>query len=180
MRPVARLDGDIGKSISRRAFGEQTSQGLLGIGGLKKRTVRFLADAGRQDLELRLQPDRDALRGDVVPCRLVHERAAAGGEHLRPGFQKARDDLALPVAEIGFAEPLEDFRDRQLGARLDLGVGVDEGQPELRGQPPADRGLAGPHHADEHDRATAERIRHPLRLDRLTLNHEPFAPRISV
>ena len=36
---------------------------------------------------------------------------------------------------------------------LDLRIGVDERDAEPQREPPADRGLAGPHHADEHDRA---------------------------
>ena len=43
-------------------------------------------------------------------------------------------------------------------ALLDLGVGIDERQAEPGGQPAADRGLAGAHHADQHDR-TARRAR---------------------
>ena len=78
--------------------------------------------------------------------------------------------LRSPSRKYGLAEPLEDFGNGQLRAGLDLSVGVDERQPELRGQPLADRGLAGAHHADEHDRAGAERGRDPPHVDRLTMD----------
>ena len=41
------------------------------------------------------------------------------------------------------------------GRLLDLGVGIDERDAEPQRQPPADRRLAGAHHADQHDRARA-------------------------
>ena len=40
---------------------------------------------------------------------------------------------------------------------LDFGVGVDEGQAEPGGKALAHGGLAGAHHADQHDRAPVER-----------------------
>ena len=112
------------------------------------------------------------MRGDIVPRGLVHEGAAPGRQHLRTRIQEPRNHLTLAVTKIGFAEPLEDFGNRQLRAGLDLGVDVDERQPELRRQPPAHRGLAGAHHAHEHDRAAAKRGGHTPSVDRLTLNHE--------
>ena len=173
VRPVAPFDGDVGERIDWRAFLQQLAQGPLRVGGLQKGAVRFLAHARQQHLDVRLQPNRDAVRGDVVARRLVHEGAAPGRQHLWSRIQQARDHLPLPVAEIGFAEPLEDFGDRQLRARLDLGVGVDERQPELRGEPLADRRLAGAHHAHEHDRAAPKRGRNTPGVDGRTLNHQP-------
>ena len=84
----------------------------------------------------------------------LDEGAAAGRQHLRAAVEKAADDPALAVAEIGLAVALEDLVDGGVGGLLDLAVGVDEGQPEAGGEPPSDRGLAGAHHAD-HDEGTA-------------------------
>ena len=88
--------------------------------------------------------------------RLVHEGAAAGREHFLPLGQQPRDHFALAFAKIGLAETFEYFRHGHLRAGLDLGVGVDKGQIEMRGEAPADGSLARPHHADEHDGAPAE------------------------
>ena len=83
---------------------------------------------------------------------------------LGPSLEQTGDHPALAVAKIGFAEPLEDFGDRHLRAGLDLVVGVDERQAELVGEALADRGLAGPHHADQHDRPAAQRGDQPFGL----------------
>ena len=50
----------------------------------------------------------------------------------------------------------EDLGDGLARGFLDLAVGVDEGQVEPIGEPPADGGLARAHQADEHDRAPAQ------------------------
>ena len=87
----------------------------------------------------------------------IHEGAAAGRQHLRAAVEQARDHARLAGAEVGLAIGGEDFRDGHAGRRLDLGVGIDEGDAEALRQPAADRGLARPHHADEHDRTPPER-----------------------
>jgi len=46
-----------------------------------------------------------------------------------------------------FTEALENLGDGEARRRLDLVVGVAEGHAQPRGQPPADRRLAGAHHA---------------------------------
>src|SRR5690606_2360718 len=52
-------------------------------------------------------------------------------------------------AEIGFAGALEDGGDAGAGLRLDLAVGIEEGQAEALGQASPDRRLARAHRADE-------------------------------
>ena len=80
-----------------------------------------------------------------------------------PLSSSARDHARFAGAKIGLAVTGEDFRDRHAGGDFDLGVGVDEAQAEPRGEPAADRRLAGAHHADQHDRTAAERA-HDRRL----------------
>ena len=50
----------------------------------------------------------------------------------------------------------KDLSDRGAGGCLDLAVGIDEGEVEARGKPPAERGLARPHQPDQHDASVAE------------------------
>ena len=70
---------------------------------------------------------------------------------------------------------------REVGGLLDLRVGVEEGQVQDVGEPPADAGLAGAHHADEHDAALAEAREHALDLlavgDGLACLHDPSSAR---
>ena len=72
----------------------------------------------------------------------------------------------------------EDLRDGEVGGLLDLRVGVEEGQVQEVGEPPADAGLAGAHHADQHDAALAEAREHALDLvavgDGLARFHDPI------
>jgi len=156
MRAVARFDRQVGEGVGRAALFEQLAQRRLGVVGAQQRPVRALAHTAQQGLELRLQPHRHAALGDAPARLLVEEGAAAGRQHLGAVVEQTGDHPALAVAKIRLAEPLENLGDRQLGAGLDLVVGVDEGQAELHGEPFADRGLAGPHHADEHDRPAAQ------------------------
>ena len=79
----------------------------------------------------------------------VHEGAAAERQHQRIAGQQAADHPALAVAERRLAVAGEQFGDGAAGGQLDLGVGVAERQAEPRGQPPADRGLAGAHQPDQ-------------------------------
>ena len=176
MRPVARFDGDVGERVGRRAFLKEPPQRLFRIVGLKQRPVGLLANAGKKHLDVRLQPDRYAARRDILAGGPVHEGAAAGRENLRPGVQQPRDHPALSVAEISLAEPLENLRDRELRSGLDLGVGVNEGEAELRRQPFSDRRLAGAHHPDEHDRSSVQCGGDALDVDRLSRSHALFTP----
>ena len=156
MRPVVRFDGHVGERVDRAALFEQPAEGLLGIGGAQQRPVRALAHPAQQHLEIGLQPYRDAGLADALARRLVEEGAAAGRQNLGPLDEQPRDHPALALAKIGFAEALENLRDRHLRARLDFGVGIDEGQAEALGEPLADGGLSRAHHAHEHDRTPAK------------------------
>ena len=90
---------------------------------------------------------------DRRPGLRIHERAAAGGQHLDRLAEQALDDPALAVAEGGLAVAFEDFFDGAARGAFDLGVGVDELQAQQRGQAASDTGLTGAHQADQHDGA---------------------------
>ncbi len=112
-----------------------------------------------------------------MPCDIfargrIHERAAAGRQHHGPAAEQARDHLTLAFAEISLAETLEDLGNRQLSARFDLRIGVDEWQPKLCCKPFSNRGFSGSHHADKHNRAPGKR-RGLSGVDRLALIHKP-------
>ena len=171
---VKRLDGEIGKRIDRRPLFEQPTQRLFRVRRLQQRPIGFLAHPSKQNVKTRLQPDRDAMPCDIFARGRVHERAAACRQHHWSAGEQARDHLALALAEISLAEPLEDLGNRQLSARFDLRVGVDERQSKLCREPFSDRGFSGSHHADKNDRAPAKRRRHLSGVDRLALTHKPL------
>ena len=89
------------------------------------------------------------------------------------GTATERDDPGLAAEELGDHRGLDLAKGRlpvlleQLGdalaaALLHLRVAVAPGNTELSGQRFGQRALAGPHEADEHDRAD-QRWRHPIR-----------------
>ena len=153
----ARLHGDVGLGIDRIADIHQLLQRGGRIGGFQHRPVGAPLDAFHQHLEIGLEPDRDGLGADQRAGVGIHIGAAAGRQHLRAAFEQPRDHARLAGAELGLAAGLENIRDRHAGRFLDLGVGIDKGQPEPAAELAADRGLARAHHADKHDRAAAER-----------------------
>ena len=91
-----------------------------------------------------------------LPCAEVHQRAAAGRNDGRTVLEETGDHARLAVAKIGLAVFREDFRNRHAGGLFDLGVGVDERQPDARREATPDRAFAGTRHADECNRPRAE------------------------
>ena len=97
----------------------------------------------------RISTSRSALSQIEMPCSamrcaglLVHEGAAAGGEHDRPLLQQAGDHPALAVAEMVLAVDGEDLRDRHAGRGLDLVIGIAERQVERLREPAAHGALS--------------------------------------
>src|SRR5690606_5457048 len=106
--------------------------------------------------EIRPQPHRDATFRDPGAGFGIHEGSAAGCKDDRPFLQEACDDAPLAVPEMLLAVNGEDVGDRHARRRLDLVIGVAEGQPELLREPAAHGALTGPHEADEHDGSRAK------------------------
>ena len=159
VRHVARQHHDVGAPIDRLALAEQAVDGAFGIGGLQQRPVGAPPHPAHDHLGIGLEPDRDRLVADTVARLLAHEGAAAGRDHRRAAVEQPRDHPRLAVAEMRLAMGLENVGDRHARRGLDLGIGIDKGQLEPGRHPPPDGGLAGPHHADQHDAARAERGR---------------------
>ena len=92
-------------------------------------------------LTRRSSTSKSALSQNEIPFARMTARvsafmigAAARRQHLRAAVEQPRDDPRLAGAEIGFAVRLENFRDGHAGRGLDLGIGIDERQPEPASQ----------------------------------------------
>jgi hypothetical protein len=105
----------------------------------------------------------------------VHEGAAAGRENDRRSREQAPHHAALAVAEFLLAIPAEQLGDRTARGGFDLGVRVEEGQPESRCDATSDRRLAGAHQADKDNAAAVERARQRRPLIRGGLDHRGVA-----
>ena len=130
--PSRAVDRDVGLGIDRIALRRSARPASArGSPCLQQRPVvapaRRAAAAGRDRRAAR--PRR---RARVISARVsrVHEGAAAGRQHVRRVVEQARDHPALAVAERRLAVAREDLGDGAAGRRLDLVVGVDEGQAE--------------------------------------------------
>ena len=73
--------------------------------------------------------------------RAGQEGAAARRQDHRPGGQQTGDHLGLPVPEERLPVPREHLGDGHVRRRLDLGIGVEEGHTQARGERAA-HGLA--------------------------------------
>src|SRR5690606_6126929 len=125
---------------------------LGGIAVAQQRTGVLARHAFDQGRDVAVEPDRDTLAVDQLAGVRLHEGAAAGRDDARSAVEQPCNHAPLAVAEVRFAEALEDFRDGHLRGLLDLLVGVSEGQAEQLGALAADCRLAHAHHSDEHDR----------------------------
>ena len=160
---------------------DQLGEDAARILSLQQRPVVAPRDPREQHVEIGAQPHRDAALRDEVPGRRVHERAAAGCQHMHRLAEEPRDDAALAVAKDGFAAIAEDLFDRLTGRGLDLGIRIEERQIEPYGQAAPDLGLPRPHQADEDDRATGRESLCPCGcfscLPGLEVHPRPFVPR---
>ena len=154
---LARLHGEIGQSIHRIALLDEFAQRGAGVVGLEQRPVVAALDALHEHIEFGLEPDRDAFRADRGPGVRIRESSATGRQHLGPALQQAQDDARLARAEFRLPANGENIADRHARRLFDLYVRIDERNAKAQRQAPADRGLARPHHAHEHNRARAER-----------------------
>src|SRR5512145_187752 len=87
----------------------------------------------------------------TLPGAGIEHRPAPRGEHDSVAHGELVDDrrLALPETLLAFA--LEDIADVDARTALDLGVGVDEREPEDTGELAPDGALAGAHRPDQED-----------------------------
>ena len=170
VRHVARRDRKIGEPVKRATLGDQPFDGRGRIGGLQQRPVGAALDALQNYIAVGLKPDRDRLVVNPAPRFLAHAGSAAGGDDARTTLQQPRDHPRLAIAEIRLAMLRENLGHRQARMRdFDFMIGVEKRDIEARPEPPPDGGLARSHHADEHDRTSAQGRDNPRFLGQAVL-----------
>ena len=106
-----------------------------------------------EQVDRRIQPDRDGSFVEHLAGGRVDENVAARRDHADFAIDEAGDEAALAVAEIGLPEPFEDLGRRVSRGIFDRRIRVDEGEVEAPGETTADSRLAGAHQSDEYDRS---------------------------
>ena len=140
-------------AIVGAAFGEQLHDPLSRIRYRQERTLdpRRVVDDSVEDLvgcgDEAEDPTVAAQARDVV--RIEHH-STAGRDHQPFPIGQLGREISFDASEAVLAHRPEEVGDRAV-AFLDHPIGVDELVPELLGEQPTDRGLAGAHEASEHD-----------------------------
>src|SRR3954451_23545822 len=89
-----------------------------------------------------------------LPDGIRANRAATQGQHGRlPPLQQAQHELLLARPEGGLSLAIEERLERLPELALELAVGVERLDAELRGDRPRRARLPGSHEADEHEGA---------------------------
>ena len=94
-----------------------------------------------------MKVDDEAAGLEIVAVARIEHCAASGSEHDIVQCGQSFDYLGLAFAKPGLALDIEDHGDAHPGPCLDLAIGIVERLPQALGELPADRGLAGAHHA---------------------------------
>src|SRR3546814_15741659 len=126
--------------VYRVADGGEFAQHRARIAVLEQRTMVSSPDALHQSVDVGVEPHRYSLVQNEGACLLVHERAAAGGDHLRFPVAQPGDDPPLAVADMRLAELLEAFADGAARPRLYPLLGLEERQPQPPGTAAAKTG----------------------------------------
>ena len=152
------VDDDVGHlAVERLALVLQAVERAVGIvrraavGGRRRPDPLGQHGRRRPAATPRGRPGRRRLRSRSRTGASITTPPAAAMTDGSDGVERGSSTARSSNAERGLAVGLEDLAHRAAGAGLDLAVAVDEGQPELRGQPLAHRRLARPHHPDQHD-----------------------------
>ena len=154
-RPLAAVDHDVRLGIDRSCRCSSSFASVArGIALRQERPVAAPAGSPEQRVEVGAQPDRAAPAR--APGRRVSGSMNAPPPSARTCFwplEQARDHLTLLLAKRRLPDLGEDVGDGRAGGRLDRRIGVLERPSQGPRQTLADGGLAGAHHADQHDRA---------------------------
>jgi len=105
-----------------------------------------------EDVDRGIEPDGYRPLVEELSGSGIDICAATSRDNPDLPVDQPRDDAALAVAEIVFAEPLEDLPGGKAGSVLDRLVAIDEREAEPARKPAADGRFPGSHQADENNR----------------------------
>ena len=152
MGAIDALDGDVGLGVDRIALTHQSTEDLARFPGPQQGPMIASLDPGQEEVERRPEPYRYRFFADHGPGWGIDEGAPAGRQDVPRIVEETRDHALLAVAKGRFSVAVEYFTDGTAGRRLDLGIGIDEGQAQTLREAAADGGFAGPHQANQDDR----------------------------
>src|SRR5258708_27340259 len=130
---------------------EELREPCARIGRGEQGPARVVASALPEALQARTQIDHCSRLVHQGAVRLIEEYGAAGGDHRAFLSRQLGEQRRLAPAESLLALDLEDRGYRGGGALDELAIGVDELAPQALRERPAERRLAGAHHAHEKD-----------------------------
>lgn len=146
------VDSMVGELVRREALRvERAEAGFVA----KERAAGHGHAAGEQDFDGSVEPDDGHAGGaEEFGRALLRVRAAAECEHdglfhFENAAERGAKLVGFDLAECGFAEALEDFRDAHVRGGFDAVVEIDETPGKLAREEGADGGLAGAHEAGE-------------------------------
>ena len=145
----------VGNPVEHRiALPVQAHPTLVRVAAVEHRAAAAAVGAFHGLLRVGLQIDHTPPVRDVRRQRVLrgggHRGTAAEREDAAETVDRAADQIALDLAERGFAVPREIVGDAHADLALDLQIGVPERQSHHLRDLAADPGLAGAHHADDH------------------------------
>ncbi len=131
-----------------RAEVEQIADAARGVGAREVRAGRDVADPPQDLVGRGGERDDDGAIERAVTDLAREKGPAAERDHARRAVgEKALEDLVLALPELGLAVASPDRRHRGAGVLRDELVGVDEREPESRGDEGPDGALACAHEA---------------------------------
>ena len=130
---------------------EQLREPRARIGGGEQWPACVVASALPEALQARAQVDHGSRLAHQPAVGLVEDGAAAGGYHAAIAARELGEQGRFAAPESFLAFDFEDRGHRHAGALNQDAVGVDELAPQALRERPAERRLAGAHHAYEKD-----------------------------
>ena len=145
-------------TVQRIALRHELGELATGVRCLQQRAVAVVARAVPEFVDARSQVDHGATGVERCTVRRIEHGAAAGCEDHTAQSREFVDHCRLAGTESGLALDIEDDRNLDARACLDLVVGVEEGEAETLREQLADRRLAGAHETHEEDVARCRRV----------------------
>ena len=145
----------VGKLVNRVPLCDQLFEHRFGIFHQQRPVVAAFHPLQKQR-QVAPQPHRNTACPHQGAGVGIHERPAAGGDNPQTRFEQPGDDPALAIAKIGLAMLGKNVSNRHAGGAFDFLVSVKKRQPQGRGQPAPNGGLAGAHQPNQHHSALVE------------------------